>query len=225
MSGGSSTERVGVLGGTFDPVHLGHLLLADQARDALGLARVLFVPAARPPHKPDARHTAAERRAAMVALAIADDPGFELSRVELDRPGPSYSADTLEQLAASFAERGEVVELVLLLSAESFREFAGWHEPRRILAAARVAVLPRAGYPDPDPAWLGRDLADLGSRVAILDAARIAISGREIRARVAAGRSIRYLVPRAVEAYIDDHSLYRQDGAPAPDPAERTAAS
>ena len=212
---------IGILGGTFDPIHVGHLLLAEQARDALGLARVLFVPAPRPPHKDEIRLTAAERRASMVALALADEPRFETSRIELERDGPSYTADTLEALAADLGSPDRPADLVLILSAESFRALASWRDPRRILAAARAAVLPRGGHPAPDVSWLGPDLADLAHRVTILDAPRIELSGREIRARVAAGRSIRHLVPRAVGAYIDDHSLYRDPGRTAADPFER----
>ena len=213
---------VGVLGGTFDPIHLGHLLLAEQARDALGLRRILFVPAPRPPHKDGATLTSPTRRASMVALAIADHAEYELSRVELDRDGPSYTADTLELLAGDPALGGSRADLVLILSAESFRDLPTWHEPRRILQTARVAVLPRGGHPMPEAGWLGPGLADLAASVTILDAPRLELSGYEIRARVAAGRSIRHLLPRAVEAYISDHSLYRDPGRPVADSLERT---
>lgn len=214
---------VGVLGGTFDPIHLGHLLIAEQARDALGLARVVFVPAARPPHKDGALLTHPERRASMVSLAIADHPAFALSRIELDREGPSWTSDTLDRLPADRAASGGSTDLVLIMSADAFRDLPSWHEPRRILAAARIAVLPRGGLPTPELDWLGPDLAHLTDRVTILDAPRLQLSGHEIRARVAAGRSIRLLVPRAVEAYIDDHSLYRDPGRHAIEPPERTA--
>lgn len=224
---------IGVFGGTFDPIHLGHLLIAEQARDALGLSRVLFVPAGRPPHKAAARITHPERRASMVALAIADHRAFELSRIELDRDGPSWTADTLEQLAQAESSGGQAADLILILSADAFRDLPTWHQPRRILEAARLAVLPRGGQRQPERSWLGADLADLADRVTILDAPRLELSGHEIRARVAAGRSIRLLVPRAVEAYIDDHSLYRDAAisparSRAPSPAaspERTSPS
>lgn len=209
IASNGQAAAIGVFGGTFDPIHLGHLLVAEQARDALGLSRVLFVPAGRPPHKTQTRITHPERRASMVALAIADHPAFELSRIELDRDGPSWTADTLEQLAAAESSGDRAADLVLILSADAFRDLPTWHEPRRILEAARVAVLPRGGQPQPERSWLGPDLADLADRVTILDAPRLELSGHEIRARVAAGRSIRLVVPRAVEAYIDDHSLYR----------------
>lgn len=216
---------VGVLGGTFDPIHLGHLLIAEQARDALGLSRVLFVPAARPPHKDGAGLTHPERRASMVGLAIADHPSFALSRIELDRDGPSWTVATLEDLATGGGTGGKGgadgngptgdgghPDLVLIMSADAFRDLPTWREPRRILELARVAVLPRGGLPKPQLDWLGADLADVADRVTILDAPRLELSGHEIRARVAAGRSIHLLVPSAVETYIDDHSLYRDSG-------------
>ncbi len=213
---------IGVLGGTFDPIHVGHLLVAEQARDALGLSRVLFVPAGEPPHKAPGTVTAAERRASMVALAIDDEPDFELSRVELDRSGPSYMADTVELLATQLGSARGPADLVLILSSDAFRELAGWRDPRRILTAARLAVLPRGGHPAPEASWLGPDLADLVDRLTVLDAPRLTLSGHEIRARVAAGRSIRQLVRPAVRGYIEDHGLYRAPGRPAADPLERT---
>ena len=190
------------MGGTFDPVHLGHLAVAEEAREVLGLDRILFVPAPRPPHKAAADVTSVEHRLAMVELAIADNPAFELSRVEVDRPGPSYTVDTVEAIAAD----GD--ELTVILSAETFAELPSWHEPERLFEAARVAVAPRWGYPAPDPGWLAATFPGREDRVTYLEGPRLGVSSTALRARVAAGRSIRYLVPNPVAAYIAANNLY-----------------
>jgi nicotinate-nucleotide adenylyltransferase len=207
---------LGVMGGTFDPIHVGHLAIAEEARDALALDRILFVPAGVPPHKPPAGVTGVEHRVAMVELAIADNPAFELSRIEVDRPGPSYTVDTVEALASGAGG----APLTVILSAETFAELPTWHEPGRLFAAARVAVVPREGYPAPDPAWLSATFPGREERVSYLEGPRLGLSSTAIRARVAAGRSIRYLVPPAVEAYIAANHLYRS-----PPPPERRPTS
>ncbi len=217
------------MGGTFDPVHVGHLAIAEEARDALRLDRILFVPAGTPPHKPASAVAPTAHRVAMVALAIEDNPAFELSRIEVDRPGPSYTVDTVEALAQD-------ADVTVILSAETFRELPTWHEPERLFAAARVAVVPREGYPAPDPGWLAATFPGNEERVRYLEGPLLGISSTALRARVAAGRSIRYLVPAAVAAYIEANGLYREDPAteptaeprsqPATPPVERrTAAS
>jgi nicotinate-nucleotide adenylyltransferase len=206
---------VGVFGGTFDPIHIAHLAVAQEAAETLGLERVLFVPAGSPPHKPDREITPAADRLAMVELAIAGNPRFSVDRLEIDRPGPSYTVDTLEALAS----RGRSGALpatddasgdpTLILSAEAFLGLMTWHEPRRVLELARVVVAPRDGYPDASPAFLATHLPDLADRATFLDAPRIRLSASDLRARAAAGRSLRYLVPDAVAAYIGDHALYK----------------
>jgi nicotinate-nucleotide adenylyltransferase len=195
---------VGLMGGTFDPIHVGHLAIAEEARDALGLDRIVFVPAGQPPHKPTGAVTAVEHRVAMVELAIAGNDAFELSRIEVDRPGPSYTVDTVEAMAAD-------ADLTVILSVETFAELAAWHEPERLFAAARVAVVPREGYPAPDPAWLATSFPGREDRVTYLEGPRLGLSSTALRARVAAGRSIRYLVPDAVGGYIAANHLYRAD--------------
>jgi nicotinate-nucleotide adenylyltransferase len=200
------------MGGTFDPIHIGHLAIAEEVRESLRLDAILFVPAGSPPFKQDRSVTGVGHRVAMVQLAIADNPAFELSRIEVDRAGLSYTADTLEALARDGAA------LTLILSAETFAELPTWHEPDRILAAANVAVVPRDGYAAPDPARLAETLPGREARVTPLDGPLLRLSSTEIRARVAAGRSIRYLVPPAVEAYIDDHHLYRSAESTAIEP-------
>jgi nicotinate-nucleotide adenylyltransferase len=207
---------IGVMGGTFDPIHIGHLAIGEEAREALGLDVVLFVPAGRPPHKPASAVTAVEHRVAMVELGITDNPAFELSRIEVDRPGPSYTVDTVEALArregrAAPAGQSGVQDVVLILSAETFGELPSWHEPDRLFAAGRIAVVPREGYPAPDAAWLTEAFPGREARVAYLEGPRLGLSSTAIRERVATGRSIRYLVPASVEAYIADHGLYRTE--------------
>src|SRR2546423_1935561 len=200
---------VGVRGGTFDPIHIGHLAAAEEVREALGLGRVLFVPAGIPPHKPDRLIAAPHHRLAMVELAIGGNPAFEVSRVELDRTGPSYTVDTLKALSGGID--GSPRELTLILSAESFRGLPSWQEPERILALARIAIVPRGGLKPPGKGWLEEHFPGVRARIVELDAPRLRLSATDIRARIAAGRSIRYLVPDAVIDYIRDHDLYRDE--------------
>ena len=198
---------LGVFGGTFDPVHLAHLAVAQEAAEALGLERVDFIPAGEPPHKPGRTITPGEQRLAMLELAVAGNGRFAVDRRELDRVGPSYTVDTLEDMVT---ERPVgLPDLVLIVSAEAFLGLMTWRAPRRILELARVAVAPRDGYPDAGPDFLAANLPDLARRATFLDSPRLRLSASELRARAAAGRSLRYLVPDAVAAYIGDHGLYR----------------
>ena len=202
----TARPAIGLMGGTFDPIHVGHLAVAEEAREALSLDRILFVPAGRPPHKPPGSVTAVGHRVAMVELAIADNRAFELSRIEIEREGPSFTVDTVEALARA----NPAAILHLILSAETFAELPTWHEPERLFGAARMAVVPREGYPAPDPGWLADAFPGREDRVDFLEGPRLGLSSTALRARVAAGRSIRYLVPAAVAAYIAQHELYRR---------------
>jgi nicotinate-nucleotide adenylyltransferase len=203
---------LGVLGGTFDPIHVAHLALAQDAAESLGLERVLFIPAGSPPHKPGVAVTAGADRLAMVRLAVAGNERFAVSRIELDRVGPSFTADTLEELARARASEGVEgpADITLILSADAFLGLPTWHEPRRVLELARLAVAPRDGYPEAGPELLAVHFPTLAHRVVFLDGPRIRLSASALRDRAAAGRSLRYLVPDAVAAYIDDHALYRR---------------
>jgi nicotinate-nucleotide adenylyltransferase len=203
------TGSLGVLGGTFDPIHFAHLALAQEAAESLGLERVLFVPAGSPPHKPGVPISSGPDRLAMVELAIAGNDRFQASRIELDREGPSFTVDTLDALAAARRESGDHGGLTLVLSADAFLGLLTWREPRRVLELARLAVAPRDGYPDAGPAFLAANLPDLADRAVFLDGPWIRLSASTLRARAKAGRSLRYLVPDAVAAYIGDHGLYR----------------
>jgi len=200
---------LGVFGGTFDPIHYAHLAVAEEAAEAFGLERVLFIPAGEPPHKRAVAITPAEDRLAMVELAIEDNPRFRADRSEIDRPGPSYTVDTLEALRSSRAAAGITADLTLILSAEAFLGLMTWREPRRVLELARVVVAPRDGYPEAGPDFLAEHLPDLADRATFLDGPRLRVSASDLRSRAAAGRSLRYLVPDAVLAYIGDHGLYQ----------------
>ena len=181
---------IGVFGGTFDPVHVGHLAIANAALDELGLDRVYFVPARRSPLKQDGPVASAEDRLAMLTAATGDEPRFRVSSVELDREGPSFTVDTLVSL------RGEG-QIFLILGSDAYADFDQWREPARIRDLARIVLAARPGAPN----------APAGVRM--LDSPLMDISSRELRARAARGRSLRYLVPKAALRYIEEHRLYR----------------
>ena len=199
--------RIGIFGGTFDPIHVGHLILAEQCREQCRLDEVWFIPAAQPPHKLGATISAAKQRTEMVEFAISGHPHFRLNTIELERAGPSFTVTTLEQLKMDDAER----ELFLLIGADSVRDLPYWREPARILQLATIVAVNRGDQPPPDISGLLPLFGDK-SRTRIVTASMpgIEISATDIRHRVREGRSIRYLVPRAVETYIHQHGLYRE---------------
>lgn len=199
--------RIGILGGTFDPPHIGHLWLATLAADSLGLGRALLMPAARPPHKGGRSVSNAADRVLMTRLAIAGDPLLDLSLIEMERPGPSYTVDSLLELRASL---GGEAGLVLIMAADSLAEIDTWREPDRLLELAEWAVGPRPGAQLPDRGALRERFGTNESRIHLLDGPALDVSSSEIRRRVAAGRSIRYLVPAAVAELIADRGLYRR---------------
>lgn len=196
--------RIGVLGGTFDPPHYGHLILGEQARDQLALRRVLWVPAADPPHKQERHISAVSHRLRMLALALADNPTFEMSKVDVERPGPQYTVDMLDLLQARYPS----AELVFLIGGDSLRDILTWHEPEAIVACAQMGVMGRPGV-NYDLDSLAKALPDLESRVAFIETPLIEISGHDIRRRVREKRTIRYLLPYRVQTYIYEHGLYR----------------
>ncbi len=198
-------SRTGILGGSFDPPHYGHLALAETARVQLGLSRVLFVPAGAPPHKRNRPMSSAEDRAAMTAAAIADNPAFELSRVDLERPGPHY---TVEMLALLRAQYPEVDEWFFLLGEDALRDLPAWRDPQGILEQASLAVMPRTGQ-RVDLAELVAALPLLAERLVWLDIPPVDYSATDLRRRVREGLPLRYLVPPPVEAYIQEHKLYQ----------------
>jgi len=195
-------RSVGVLGGTFDPIHNAHLLLAEQAREQFGLSRVLLLPSAHPPHKLNDGVTQAEHRYEMVVQAIADHPHFDVSRIELDRAGPSFTITTIREL-----KQAGLGEVYFITGADSILEMATWREPDSILAEAHVVAAPRPGFD------IARAREALGperlAKVRMFDCPLMDISSTEIRRRVATGRSIRYMAPDCVAEYVRRCHLYQ----------------
>jgi nicotinate-nucleotide adenylyltransferase len=199
--------RLGLYGGTFDPIHLGHLILAEQCRESCGLDRVWLIATGSPPHKSEGR-TPVGHRLEMVRIAIAGHPAFAASDIEAKRPGPHYSVETLEAIGRDHPDD----ELFFLIGADSLADLPSWREPERVAQLATIVVVNRPGIEEVE-----RDrLPDLGpgSRpsewVAIPP---VGIASSDLRRRLAEGRSVRYMVPRGVEAYIEAHGLYRDAGA------------
>jgi len=198
--------KLGVLGGTFDPVHAGHIFVAEEARIRLSLDRVLFVPAGNPWLKTDREITPAVDRIEMVRLAIAKHEHFELSTVEVDRGGPSFTVDTLDELRQEKA----YTELYLLMGLDSFVELPLWKDAERLVTLCRLVVVPRYGTSLPELGEVARKLGGMSAEnVVILDSPMIGISSSGIRDRVSRGLPIDYLVPGEVERYIIAHGLYR----------------
>lgn len=193
--------KLGFLGGTFDPIHLGHLLIAEQAREALGLDRVLLVPAARPPHKPGVPTAPYASRLEMCRLALEGVPGLEASDLEQDPDRPSFTVESLRGIAGWLPPGSE---LWLLLGGDSLRDLPSWREPEEIQRLARLAVYAR-----------DRVLPDASSTIPVtwLPGPRLELSSTEIRERVRLARSIRFLVPEPVRGFIRDQGLYRGGAA------------
>lgn len=201
------TQRVGILGGTFDPIHIAHLLMAEHAREQLNLSEIRFIPAAISPLKQDKQPTDAKHRIEMIRLAIGGNAHFKLDEREQRRVGPSYTVDTLTELKSEIPE----AELVFLMGADSLADLPAWREPARICELAFLAVAARGGRPAPDLEQLRRylpkdQIANAAEHLLYLP--QLEISSTDIRHRVRIGKSIRYQVPAAVEAYIAAMDLY-----------------
>ncbi|NLE76629.1 MAG: nicotinate-nucleotide adenylyltransferase [Chloroflexi bacterium] len=196
--------RIGLLGGSFDPIHYGHLILAEEARHSLSLDRVVFVPAGQPPHKRGRVLSASQHRLAMTERAIASEPAFVASRLDLDRPGPHYTVD-LVRLFLGQAASG--AELFFLMGADSLEDLLTWRDPAGLLALCQVAAFSRPGHL-PDTEWLAQRLPAVRERVRVIPMPLIGISASDIRQRVRQGRPIRYLLPEAVRDYIVAEGLY-----------------
>ncbi len=197
--------KIGVLGGTFDPVHRGHILVAEETRARLNLAEVLFVPAGQPWLKEGSLISAAEHRVQMVRLAIAAYPYCKLSTLEIERAGASYTVDTITALQAQL---GAGDELFFIMGWDALAQLPRWREPSRLITMCQLVAVPRPGYPCPDLNSLEAVIPGLSRRLILLEKPEVDIGATEIRSRVARGLSIRHLVPEAVDDYIKKHKLY-----------------
>lgn len=197
--------KIGVLGGTFDPVHLGHLLIAEEARVTLDLSEILLVPAGQPLLKPAHPITPAEHRLQMLLLAIADIPHFKVSTIEIERPGASYTVDTIAELRGMY---GSEDEIFLILGWDSLAQLPEWREPSRIIKMCYLVAVPRPGCQRPAIAALEASIPGISQRVVFLEKPQIDISASAIRELVARGAPIAHLVPETVAEYIKQHKLY-----------------
>jgi nicotinate-nucleotide adenylyltransferase len=196
---------IGVLGGTFDPIHIGHLFVAEEVVSQLNLTEILFVPVGQPWLRVNSPIATAEQRVQMVSLAIANRPCFKLSTMEVERAGPSYTADTIAELQRRYGADGK---LVFILGWDSLVELPRWKDAAQIIKMCNLVAVPRMGYHIPDPDTLESVIPGLSQSVILLDAPRVDICASEIRDRVAQGLSIRHLVPEPVGRYIKEHKLY-----------------
>lgn len=207
----ASTRHIGLIGGTFDPIHYGHLVIAEEARTTLNLNEMIFIPAGQPPHKSSQQRTPAHHRLAMVQLAIANNPHFSISRVEVDRQGPSYLVDTLRILQRHL---GEQATLSFVIGWDSLADFHTWYDPDGILKQlTHLVAVQRPGYVDNDRynKQLETRLPGLSQRLCVISAPQLEISSTDLRQRVAQGRPITYQTPDAVKRYITEHNLYQAD--------------
>jgi nicotinate-nucleotide adenylyltransferase len=205
----TTPRLIGLLGGTFDPIHHAHLIVAEEVRSTLGLSEMVFIPAGQPPHKLGRAVAAAHHRLAMVELAIASNPHFSISRVEIDRPGPSYLVDTLRQL---HEEWGEETELGFVIGWDSLKDFPTWYNPHSILAnLSRLIAVRRPGYVENKEynKQIETCLPAMAERLCVVEVPQLDISSTDLRQRIIEGRPIKYQVPETVEQYIQEHRLYR----------------
>jgi nicotinate-nucleotide adenylyltransferase len=198
--------RIGIFGGTFDPVHMGHLILAEQCRDQARLDEVWFLPSYHPPHKAAGQITRYEHRCDMIELAIAGHPAFRLDRIEKELPPPSYTAETLAELRRRHPDH----EFHLLMGSDQLPDLPLWYEPARVVEQAGLVVVPRPGV----MLWTAERLAralgleEAKVRLRFVACPMIEIASRELRRAIADGMSVRYMIPRAVEEYVRDRKLY-----------------
>jgi nicotinate-nucleotide adenylyltransferase len=200
----AAIHRIGIYGGTFDPIHIAHLAIAEEARWALDLQRVIFVPAARQPFKGEATAADPEHRLTMTRLACAANPAFAASAIDIQRPPPSYTVETLTAFRARF---GAQVDLTFILGADAARDLPRWHRAAELLTLARFAVIGRPGV-TVDLALLEAELPGVTDRLTVISGPQLAIASTELRQRLATGQPVRYQIPEPVCAYIHAHGLY-----------------
>ena len=197
--------KIGILGGTFDPVHKGHLAIAEEARASLGLSEIVLVPVGQPPLKSDRLITPAEQRLEMLRLAVAGRPHLSVSTVEIERNGPSYTIDTLTELRGLY---GMEDEMYFIIGWDNLTQLVEWKEPSGIIRMCYLAAVPRPGYQRPDLKSLEDIIPGISQRVVFLDGPHINISASAIRGLAARGKSINHIVPDPVDRYIREHKLY-----------------
>jgi len=205
----ANIRRIGVLGGTFDPVHYGHLVIAEEVYAKLDLDEMVFVPTGQPPHKTQEVITPAEHRLAMLELAIASNPHFTISRVDVDRPGPSYTVDTLRLL---HEQQGEETAIYFVIGGDSLEYFLTWRDPVSILEQVNhLVAVRRPGYNESEEYYdrLEARLPGIKQHLLVVEAPQFEISATDLRLRVAEGRPIKYQTPESVEKYIKEFGLYR----------------
>ncbi|MDP2727988.1 MAG: nicotinate-nucleotide adenylyltransferase [Dehalococcoidia bacterium] len=200
------TKKVGLFGGTFDPIHLGHLIAAENVRVHLGLEEVLFIPARQSPLKQDSLSAPVEDRLAMVEMAVASNPHFVVSLVEIERGSPSYTIETVQYL---MQEAGPDTSLYFLVGLDQVASLSSWKDPGPLTEICHLVFMSRPGWSAPDYDVLERYIPSAGERATLVQVPAIGISSTEIRRRVSRGLSIKYLVPEAVEEYILSRGLYR----------------
>ena len=201
-----SGPRIGLMGGTFDPIHYGHLVTAEGARVEFGLEKVIFVPSGRPPHKPAAHVTAAEHRYLMTVLATLSNPYFDVSRIDIDRPGPSFTVDTVQEARQLW---GPDAQIFFITGADAILEILTWKDPERLLSSCHVIAATRPGYDlSRLESSIGQLWARFSHRIHVVQVPAMSISSSDIRERVRRGYPIRYLVPESVADYIYKHRLY-----------------
>lgn len=197
--------RIGILGGTFDPIHFGHLLAAEETRSGLHLDRVLFAPAEDPPHKRGHPILPVAHRLRMVNLAIADNAAFVTCTIDIDRPGPHYTVDTIRLIRKEWETNED--ETFFIMGADSLAHLLTWHQPAQLVKLCRLAVVARPGY-SANMSELEAALPGIGSRLDWVEMPVLGISSSDLQRRVREGRSIRYQVPAAVAEYVARHKLY-----------------
>jgi nicotinate-nucleotide adenylyltransferase len=203
--------KIGVLGGTFDPVHIGHIKAAEAVTACLGLDEILFVPAGQPWFKAGSRITPAAHRVAMLRLALEDKPRFQLSAMEIERSGPTYTVETITEINGRL---DTAAELYFIMGWDNLAQLPRWREPSRLITLCRIVAVRRVDFPEPDLAKLETAIPGLAARVILLYEPRIDVNASKIRQRLAGGETITGMVPETVERYIASHGLYRQFSTP-----------
>lgn len=200
--------KIGIMGATFDPVHLGHMAIAAEARRSLGLSEVLFIPAGQPQLKNNIIVTTSSHRVEMVRLAIAGIPAYKISEIEVKRPGASYTVDTLAEIRREYAGKDE---MYFILGWDSLEKFPKWREPSRIVGMCILAAVPRPGWPHPNLKALEKAVPGISNRMVLLEGPQIDISSTAIRQLVSEVKEIDNLVPAPVAEYIRKHNLYKKN--------------